>query len=77
MIIQRIKMKKDDWLDLSLKLLSQNGVKALKIDFLCKEIKLTKGLTLENDPKNRKEIHKKIILDLSSRKTRRNAPKPF
>lgn len=43
MIIQRIKMKKDDWLDLSLKLLSQNGVKALKIDFLCEEIKLTKG----------------------------------
>lgn len=36
-------MNKDDWLQQSLKLVSENGVDVLKIDTLCKKLKVTKG----------------------------------
>lgn len=36
-------MTKEDWLDSSLKLVSKYGADVLKIDSLCKKLKLTKG----------------------------------
>ncbi|ADG92864.1 transcriptional regulator, TetR family [Arcobacter nitrofigilis DSM 7299] len=36
-------MRKEDWMDSSLKLVSKHGVDILKIDSLCKKLKVTKG----------------------------------
>jgi len=36
-------MTKEDWLDSSLKLVSKHGADVLKIDSLCKKLKVTKG----------------------------------
>mgnify|MGYP000224046122 CR=1 FL=1 len=54
-------MTKQDWIDSSLKLVSKNGADVLKIDILCKKLKVTKG-SFYHHFKNRSDFINSLMI---------------